>query len=64
MVAWLPSIISGYKTIADAYPILAYGYLGVVSLGAVVMLGISGTVFVRVWRNTRRRGHQPRTPAA
>lgn len=66
VVSWLPSIVSGYKTIADAYPILAYGYLAVVGLGAAVMLGISGTVFVRLWRNTRnkdisrdRRQHNP-----
>lgn len=55
VVSWLPSIIGGYRTIADAYPILAYGYLGVVVLGAVVMLAISLTVFVRLWRNTRNK---------
>lgn len=55
LVSWLPSIIGGYQTIANSYPWLAYGYLGAVGLGALVLLGTSVVVFYRLWRNTRKK---------
>ena len=66
LVVWLPTIIGGYQTIANTYPWLAYGYLGAVGLGGAALLGVSVTVFYRLWRNTRnkeigreRRQHNP-----
>jgi small GTP-binding protein len=66
LVVWLPTIIGGYQTIANSYPWLAYGYLGFVVVMAVALLGVSVTVFYRLWRNTRnkeigreRRQHNP-----
>lgn len=55
LVSWLPSVIGGYQTIADSYPWLAYAYLSAVALGALVLLGVSLTVFYRLWRNTHNK---------
>jgi uncharacterized protein len=55
LVVWLPTIIGGYQTIADSYPWLAYGYLSVVALFGLLLLGASITVFARLWRNTRNK---------
>lgn len=55
LVAWLPSVIGGYQTIANSYPWLAYAYLSAVALGALVLLGVSISLFFRLWRNTRNK---------
>lgn len=57
LVAWLPSVVDGYRTIADSYPTLGYVYLAVVAIGGAILLGASVYVFLKLWRNTRKKHH-------
>ncbi|QEG33357.1 YcjF family protein [Bythopirellula goksoeyrii] len=55
LVAWLPTVVGGYRTIDESYPMLGYVYLAIVSLGGAVLLGASVYVFLKLWRNTRKK---------
>ncbi len=56
----LPSWIAGHvEAISQIGPRwLVYLYLTVVSLGAVLLLGATGTILWRLWKRTQRKRHQ------
>ena len=62
LVAWLPGVVAGYRSLAESYPALGYVYLGVVTLGGAALAGASGYLLVRLWRNSvhKRRGRESR----
>lgn len=66
LVTWLPSAVDGYENLAASNPRLATTYLVLVGAGALVLLGLSLGLIVRLWRNTaakqaqrHRRGQNP-----
>ncbi|QDT01096.1 GTPase Era [Adhaeretor mobilis] len=68
LVAWLPSIIDTYQRTAESKPALATTYLVGVSIGGLVLLGISLFFLGRMWRNSlakqRDRTRRSKNPSA
>lgn len=66
LIAWVPSIVAGYDSIARSSLTLAYAYLAAVALGGVTLGGASIYLLFRLWSNSRkkrtsieRRQHNP-----
>lgn len=67
LVTLPPKLIAGYSETAKVSPYIGYAYLAVVTLGGLILLGLFGWFFWRLWWNTRardesvdRRGRSPR----
>jgi len=67
LVAWLPGIVDGYRRLHETSPNVAIAYLAAVSMGALLLVGLSVVLFFRLWRNTRhktrRRESRSRDPS-
>ncbi len=62
LVAWLPTIVDSYRGLVEANSQLATVYLALVSLGGIVLAGISLWLLWRLLRNTldKQRRHEQR----
>jgi small GTP-binding protein len=67
LVAWLPQIVDLYQRLAEKNPRLSILYLCLVSLGGLILVGLSLWLMVRLWRNTvgkqRRRDRRMQDPS-
>jgi small GTP-binding protein len=55
LVTLPPKVLEQYETAAKLGPRSGYLYLGVVGIGALVLVGLAVGMVVRVWRNTRQK---------
>ncbi|MCA9229226.1 MAG: DUF697 domain-containing protein [Planctomycetales bacterium] len=58
LVAWLPTIVQGYRDLAQSSPRLAAGYLALVSLGGVILVGLSLWLLGRLLQNSLAKQRQ------
>jgi len=67
LVAWLPTIVGGYRDLVEANPQLATVYLALVSLGGTLLAGLSLWLLWRLLKNTlakqRRRERRVKNPS-
>jgi len=66
LVVWMPRIVERYQNLAETNPRLGTIYLGLVSTGGLVLVGLTSWLLFRLWRNTvnkkqrrHRRGQNP-----
>src|SRR5688572_21159511 len=50
-----PKLIEQYDRVQQLGPMATYVYFGLVGTGAVLLLGIAGTIAWRLWRATRKK---------
>lgn len=55
LVAWLPDLIEQYNGLAKNNPTLSTLYLVAISVGGLILLGLSIWLFLRIWKNTRKK---------
>jgi len=57
LVAWLPQIVDLYQRLAESNPRLSLLYLSAVSVGGLILVGLSLWLMIRLWQNTHNK-HQ------
>ena len=61
LAVWLPTAVDRFDRLRENHPQLAYVYVGAVSLGVVILGGLSVWVLIRVLKNTLgKRRHAER----
>lgn len=53
-----PKVMEQYNAAREQSPIVGYAYLAIVSLGGLVLAGLTLWAMWRVWKNTRTKQHQ------
>ena len=53
-----PTIIEQYDRVKELGPTATYIYFGLVGLGAAILFGLTGTIFWRLWRASRKKARQ------
>jgi small GTP-binding protein len=66
LVAWLPRVVAGYRSLAETHAWLGYAYLTLIAIGGSILLGLTVWVLGKLWRNSAakrraqlRRGRNP-----
>ncbi len=55
LVTLPPHPVEQYRNASEASPTVGYVYLGIVTLGCLILAGLLVAIVVRVWKNTRRK---------